>query len=105
MTYSNDVLAGKLNLNLALTRVIEDLKEECFVELPFEIMLINSNRDNWIENLRTKIKDGKYNPSKVRLIDVPKPKYHIRPGTIMTMDDMVVYSALIIDIIDKIDQV
>lgn len=104
MTYSNDVLAGKLNLNLALTRVIEDLKEECFVELPFEIMLINSNRDNWIENLRTKIKDGKYNPSKVRLIDVPKPKYHIRPGTIMTMDDMVVYSALIIDIIDKIDQ-
>lgn len=97
-------LAERLNLSLAWKRVKTDLKDVCWLDQPFELFLVESDLDNWLESLREKIATDTYNPSRCRIIDIPKPKWHLRPGGVLTLEDNVVYSAVLLDCIRKIEE-
>ena len=94
-------LADRLKLELAWRRTKKDLRIKGFYYHPYELELIDYNLDRWISNLRDKISSG-YNPNVSEIIDVPKPYWHLRKGSILNLEDSVVYSSLILDSIDEI---
>ena len=97
-------LAERLDLKLAWKRVKEDLKDQSFIDHPYVIVLIESDLDNWLDALREKIAADEYNPRRSGIIDIPKPNWHLRPGNILTIEDNVIYSALLLDSIEKIKE-
>ena len=97
-------LAERLYLKLAWKRVKEDLKDQSFIDHPYEIILIESDLDNWLESLREKIAANEYNPNRSKIIDIPKSNWHLRPGNILTIEDNVIYSALLLDSFEKIKE-
>lgn len=76
------------------------MQDQCFISHPYQIELIESDFQNWVETLRKKIDN--YKPDKSTIVDVPKKNWHIRPGHILTIEDHVIYSALVLDGIQQI---
>lgn len=97
-------ITERLNFQLAWKRVKEDFKDMCFFNHPYETLLIESDIDNWLNSLREKIVGGRYNPSRCKIVDVPRPKWHLRPGGVLTIEDNVVYSAVLLDSLEKISE-
>jgi hypothetical protein len=98
-------LADRLNLDLAFKRVKKDIQEQCFISHPYEIELIESDFDVWINTLREKLREKlkrKLNFDKSVIIDIPKKGWHLRPGNILTLEDHVIYSAILLDGIEQI---
>ncbi len=95
-------LAERLDLRLACKRVKEDFRDKCYIDHPYEIVLIETDLYNWLDSLREKIAANEYNPSRTKIIDIPKPNWHLRPGNILTIEDNVIYSALLLDGIEKV---
>jgi len=94
------LLSERINLELAWMRVKNDLKYECFVNHPYKINIIDSNLKAWLNYLKDNIDD--HEPIISPTIDVPKKNWHIRPVNILKIEDQVVYSALILDVISEI---
>jgi len=91
-----------LNLQLAWDKVKDDFGEQCFIEHPFEIQLIESYIDIWLTNISNKINSDNFNPSPSRVIDIPKPDWHYRPGNVLALEDNLIYSALLLDMCNNI---
>jgi hypothetical protein len=49
----------------------------------------------FVEHLRKQIADGKYEPDRACFVQVPKPGLTSRPAALLTLDDRVVYEALV----------
>lgn len=94
-------LYERLNLDLAWRRTKKDLRINGFFYHPFELELIEYHLDDWIATLQNKIYGG-YNPNNSEIIDVPKPNWHLRKGSILSLEDSVVYSSLILESINEI---
>jgi len=92
-----EALAARLDLDLAWRRVKSDVSNRVFVRHPNLIDLIEVNLEDWLEEIRKSIADGEYQPSSIRICDVPKPKGAIRPGGDLVLADQLIYSALIAD--------
>ena len=92
----------RLDFQLAWKRIKNDLRYSSFLDHPYEVDLIQSDIENWIESLKNKIENGLYNPSRSKIIDIPKPNWHIRPASLLTIEDSVIYSAILLDNIEKI---
>ena len=87
---------GVLNLELAWRRVLADLSERrSFVRHPFLDALIQSKLATWLEGLTRAVAAGEFRPDACRIIQVPKPYAHVRPGADLALQDQVVYAALI----------
>ena len=93
---------GDLDLNLAWIRVKNDLKEQIFINYPYLIDIIDNKKEDWLKKLANLIKTGNYHPSKSQIVDVPKPNWHIRPGGVLSIEDMTVYSAVVLQILPNI---
>lgn len=93
-------LKGKLNIALAWKRYKYDQKERLFSDSPFESEIIDDNFDDWSSQLDKALDN--YSPSRAEIINIPKKDFHIRPGTLLTSEDAVVYNALLLLEIDKI---
>lgn len=91
-----------LDLNLAWIRVKNDIKDQIFINHPYLVDIIDYKMEEWLRGLNALITAGKYSPSKCQIVDVPKPGWHIRPGGVLTMEDMTVYSALVLKILPNI---
>lgn len=94
-------MVDRLNLELAWKRTEKSIRRTGFFYHPYEFKLINANVSKFTENLKDKISYG-YRGTRSKIIDVPKPKYHIRPGYILTLEDTTLYAALILDSLEKI---
>lgn len=94
-------LADRLDLKLSWRRTKKDLRKKGFYYHPYELELIEYKLEDWIAGLKDKISSG-YHPSQSEIIDVPKPNWHLRKGTILTLEDSVLYSSLILDGINEI---
>lgn len=57
--------------------------------------IVRSCEDQWLNRIYTSVVNGHYHPSPPNLCDVPKGGGGIRPGTILTLEDQVVYTALV----------
>jgi len=88
-------LADKLDLELAWRRVKADFKiERPFVDYPLELQLVDSARERWLDRVRAKLAAG-YRPQSAVVTDIPKGNGGVRPGTLLTLEDQVVYAAAI----------
>ena len=93
----------KLNLDLAWRRVKGDLQtRRVFVHSPFEVELVEANLNEWLDRLREKIAAG-YQPSSAAVADIPKGNGAVRPAALLTLEDRVVYAALVGAILSSIN--
>jgi len=90
-----DSMIDLLDLELAWRRVKLDLPDRVFVRHPYELELIETNLETWLESLRRKLTDNTYNPEKMLVCDVPKGAGLVRPGGHLTIADRVVYAACV----------
>lgn len=89
-------LAELLDLPLAWSRVKDDLRNDrVFVQRPFEQALVESDLANWLAAIRTEIERGEYAPAPLLVVEVPKGKGAVRPGTYLRLEDQVVYTAAV----------
>lgn len=79
----------------ALELVAEDQRGDLFYKHPFEIEIFKKNI-SWLERIATDLGNSKYTPSQARSVDVPKPGYHIRPASYLSLTDQVVLSYLML---------
>ena len=91
----SDELARLLNLELAWGRVRDDLENRVFVRHPYEMDLIEIDRDSWLSDRQASIRSGGYFPSAMIVCDVPKAKGGIRPGAHLQATDRLVYAACV----------
>ena len=78
----------------ALVRYAGDARHRSFFDHPVALSLIQQNADPWIADLVGVLDAGNYAPSPARLVAVPKPQWHVRSGTVLSIEDEVVYSYL-----------
>ena len=89
-------LLSKRDLSLALKRVGQDHKKDrVFVTSPVELTIIQACEDAWLDELLDRISNADYSPSTVTICDVPKGKGGIRPGTVLSFQDQVVFTAIV----------
>ncbi|WP_436935456.1 reverse transcriptase domain-containing protein [Halovenus marina] len=105
-----------LNLSLAWRKTKRDLRHymNAFADTPYLIDILNSQEDEWLDDLEQRLSEedesanygnsseGEFEPTTPRVIDVPKSNYHLRPAHILYVEDMVVYSALMLELYDEI---
>ncbi|HEX8431833.1 MAG TPA: RNA-directed DNA polymerase, partial [Longimicrobium sp.] len=85
-----------LDLGLAWKRVKEDLRaDRVFVKRPHEQALVESDLAGWLEELSERVATGRYSPSPIVIVEVPKGKYGVRPGGHLPLEDQVVYAAAV----------
>jgi len=89
-------LSSRLHLSLAWRRAQADLAERrAFVRHPFHEQLIETDLDSWLRGLAGLIDAEEYVPSPCSLCSAPKPGGQVRPGGVLTLEDQVLYSALV----------
>ena len=89
-----------LDLRLAWQRHRKDLSDRAFCDHPYVVKIIDGNFDEWINDLEEKLSD--FNPSPSHIVDIPKPGFHLRPGSVLSPPDGTVYQALLLKEIEKI---
>ena len=86
-------LSNILNLELAWRRVKNDLNNDFIPDL-VELSDIDYDIKNTLSNIRKQIDRG-YQPSNILMIDQPKSGFTLRPASIITPEDRILYQALI----------
>jgi retron-type reverse transcriptase len=104
--------AEDLDLHLAWRKTKRDFSHHmnCFVSTPYITEILGRHEDQWLSNLRERLASdtgdeldsATYEPRTSRVIDVPKSKYHIRPASVLYIEDVVVYSALMLLLYDDV---
>lgn len=96
--------ASDLNLSLAWRKTKRDYSHymNSFISSPYIIRILEQNKDEWLENLQEQLLTDEYDPRSPRIIDVPKNNYHLRPASVLHPEDLVVYSALILEVFDEL---
>jgi len=105
--------ADELDLDLAWRKTKRDFGHymNSFVSTPYVIDILDRRQDQWLANLRERLadendvvetEDSQYEPRATRIIDVPKSQYHLRPASVLYIEDAVVYSALMLMLYDDI---
>ena len=88
-------IADYIDLELAWKRVKFDISNRIFIRNPFEVILIESSIDQYLENLHQNLDKNHWHPASNYICNVPKNNNHIRPGANLSIDDSIVYNALI----------
>ncbi len=83
-----------LKLELAWKRLKYDRPDRIFVNHPHQIRVIDANLPVWLQRIREQLTRG-YLPSSSSICYVPKPNWLVRPGSVLALEDEVVYNALI----------
>jgi hypothetical protein len=68
-----------------------DQKERVFFSHPLEPILRKGAKDEWLATLARQVESATYVPSHAKILDTPKPKWHSRPGALLSCADQVVY--------------
>ncbi|KKL26032.1 hypothetical protein LCGC14_2399350, partial [marine sediment metagenome] len=66
-----------------------------FIKHPLEVKLIEVDTEQWLDRLKTSIKEEIYQPSPITICEVPKGKGLIRPGGHLCINDRIVYTACV----------
>jgi hypothetical protein len=104
-------------LNLAWKKTKRDLSHymNSFVSRPYITDILDAKQEEWISSLQDRMitslrriqgdcesQAERYEAHKARIIDVPKGDYHLRPASVLHIEDAVVYAALILELYDEI---
>src|ERR1051325_5967239 len=89
-------LAATLNLPLAWARAKKDLSQRrAFVCHPFMVDLIDQDSISWLRGIQQQIAEDGYHPDPCRTVSTPKPGFLVRPGADLSLEDQVIYGALL----------
>ena len=86
-------LAELLDLELAWKRVKLDIPDRVFIRNPFEIKLLEGDLSDYLNDLNARIRNDAYNPKPANICDKPKGNGLIRPGSILSNEDRIIYYA------------
>ncbi len=86
-------LAELLDLELAWKRVKLDIPDRVFTRNPFEVKLIEDDLAGYLDGLNGRIRNDTYNPKPANICDKPKGNGLIRPGSILSNEDRIIYYA------------
>jgi hypothetical protein len=92
------------DLEKAWEKTRYDIEMNHFLDEPIALDLIEANRDEFIEDLKEKLDNGEYSPSRSKIIDAPKGGWRVRPATWLSIEDSVVFTALVLDIFEDIQE-
>ena len=87
--------ADLLNLELAWTRVKLDIPHHVFVKNPFEVQLLEADLAGYLDDLSVRIRNDEYHPKPTYICNVPKGDGLVRPGSILSVDDRIVFYACV----------
>jgi hypothetical protein len=91
-----------LNWERAYKRVLKNSQSD-FVPLRFDYWLLDQNPKGFIERAQKVLRDGRYNPSPLKIIEVPKSDLTTRPAAIAELDDRIIYQALVDSIAEIVE--
>lgn len=104
--------AEDLDLHLAWRKTKRDFNHHMnsFVSTPYISDILDRQEDKWLSSLRERLASNQggeqdsatYEPRASRVIDVPKSEFHLRPASVLYIEDVVVYSALMLLLYDGI---
>lgn len=95
-------LIDKIDLDLAWKRVKNDSKSD-FILLSYLFQSYDRYDDENLKNLKEKIDNG-YKVTELWEIDVPKPHFVLRPGTVPKIEDRIYYQALVDSIAPEVEK-
>lgn len=81
-------------LRLALARLARDHALTVFVTHPYALELVRGDEDTFLREVQTQIEQGRYVPKPVRHVGTPKAGWHVRPATVLSIEDELVYQYL-----------
>jgi hypothetical protein len=98
-----------LDFSLAYERVLDELRDQpktgrALAANPFELDLIELDRDTWLDTLAQRVADGLYVPGPIEVCDVPKAGGLVRPGVRLGVADRVAYTAAVGACIKHLDK-
>jgi len=96
--------AENLNLPLAWRKTKRDYSHymNSFISSPYIIQILENKKESWLDELRDALENEEFDPRSPRIIDVPKGDYHLRPASVLHPEDLVVCSALILEVFDEL---
>lgn len=96
-------LNEKLELDLAWRKTKFSSKDRLFVDKPHIVDLLAKNEEEWLSKVRDSF-DEDYNFNYSRVVDLPKQEYHVRPASVLDINDSLLYSALVLELYEDIHQ-
>lgn len=84
-----------LDLPTAWRRVKSDLADRVFVRRPYAVSLIETDLNAYLDARSASIREDRYVPGPMLVCDVPKGGGLIRPGSVLSHADQIVYAALV----------
>jgi hypothetical protein len=84
-----------VDIKLAWSRVQNDLKNKHFISPLFLPDILRVDIDNWLSELKIKVENKLYQYHPMEIIEIPKGNGLIRPGSLLSIDDNIVYAALV----------
>jgi hypothetical protein len=91
-----------IDIDLAWNRVKKDLKEKHFISPLFLPDILQTDLTKWLGELKIKIESKTFQPHPMEIVEIPKGKGLIRPGSLLFIDDNIAYSALVQECYSKI---
>ncbi|SDL72339.1 Reverse transcriptase (RNA-dependent DNA polymerase) [Pedobacter sp. ok626] len=84
-----------INAELAWKRVKKDLNGKHFIAPLFLTKILDHNYEKWIKYLNERFSAQAHFPHPMEIIEVPKGKGLIRPGSLINVEDNIMYTALV----------
>ena len=97
------IITSSDELELAWRRVRRDMNERHFIVHPRIVNWIEQNLGDWLGNIGNRLSTD-YNARPSRFVGVPKSGGLVRPGSILELEDSVVYNLLVGRILPAIIQ-
>jgi hypothetical protein len=92
----------ELNTALSWTRIKKDLKDRNFIKPIFIPDIIQTDLDSWLEALKVRFESANYYPNAMEVVEIPKGKGLIRPGSLLGLSDNIFYASLVQECYAKI---
>ena len=87
----NDIL----DLELAWKRAKLDNQNRVFINNQIEVSIIEENLKEYLAGIEKQLNENNWHPKPNYICNIPKENGLIRPGSNLTIDDRIVFSAII----------
>lgn len=84
-----------LNVSLAWERVKKDLHKRHFVNASLFYKIADFHNIEWLKKLKADFELGTYCPSSMEVVEIPKGKGLVRPGSLLSLEDNIFYASLV----------
>ena len=96
--------ASDLNFSLAWRKTKRDYNHymNSFISSRYILDCIDSRKDSWLDEIKEKLTDDERTSYGTRIVNIPKEGYYLRPAAELHPEDLVVYSALMLEAYDDL---